>query len=93
MLFLPIGAVCAAVAYLGSGLGQPVSETQIINHFAKSYVENIGDGAELSDCFAKPSPYPGVRLVVVCQHPSGTRHSYPAGPRGELTSPFGGPAT
>ena len=83
-LFAPLAALALLAGYLGLQLGQPLSETEIIAHFAQIYVEEQGAGAALTDCLATPSPRDDVRLIVVCSHPSGDVFAYPSGPRGQL---------
>ncbi len=83
-LFTPFIALIALAGYLGLRLGQPLSETDIITHFAAHYVAQNGAGAAMTDCFGAPSERPDVRLVVVCTHADGTVFEFPSGPRGEL---------
>lgn len=83
-LFAPLAALVVFAGYLGLRLGQPVSETEIITDFAARYVVQVGDGAAMTDCLARPATAPDIRLIVVCTHPSGAVYRYPSGPRGEL---------
>lgn len=83
-LFAPVAALAVFAGYLGLHLGQPLSETDIITHFARVYVDAQGNGAAMTDCLATPSPRDDVRLVVVCTHPTGEIFTYPSGPRGQL---------
>jgi len=85
-MFAPLGALIVLAGYLGYRLGQPVSETEIITHFAAIYVAEAGAGAAMTDCLAVAGQQDGVRLVVVCEHPGGEVYRYPAGPRGQLVS-------
>ncbi|MEL6571493.1 MAG: hypothetical protein AAFQ64_07540 [Pseudomonadota bacterium] len=83
-LFAPFAVLLALTAYLGLRLGQPITETDIITHFAAHYVTQSGSGAAMTDCFGAPSNRPDVRLVVVCTSDDGTVFEFPSGPRGEL---------
>lgn len=83
-LFAPVAALVVFAGYLGLRMGQPLTETDLITHFARSYVETQGNGAALTDCLAMPSAHPDVRLIVVCSHPNGEIFTYPSGPRGQL---------
>ena len=82
LLFLPFAAFVALSGYLGWQMGQPMSETEIINRYAQIYVSNAGDGALVSDCYATPNTRPEVRLVVRCTHADGTQFTYFADQRG-----------
>lgn len=64
-----ISLVSLAVLALVAGLvwwvrSVPPSETAIIDAAAASYVAETG--GDLTDCAARPSALPGVRLVVIC---------------------------
>ncbi len=83
-MFAPFVVLIAMAGYLGLRLGQPISETDIITHFAAHYVAQNGAGAAMTDCFGAPSPRADVRLVVICTHTDGTVFEFPTGPRGEL---------
>lgn len=83
-IIAPIAALAIVAGYLGLQLGQPVTETQIITQFAQAYVDDHGDGADVSDCLAVPDLRTDVRLVVRCTHPSGIIYSFFAGQRGQL---------
>ena len=83
-LFAPFAALLLLAGYLGLQMGQPVSDTEIITHFAAHYVTQTGNGAAVSDCFATPSQQEDIRLIVTCTHPDGTVHEYPSGPQGEF---------
>jgi len=82
MLFLPFAALGALAGYVGWQMGKPVSETEIINHFAADYVAATG-GAE-TDCIATPSDVPAARMEITCTGPDGAGLRYVAGPRGGL---------
>lgn len=86
-LFLPFAAMVALAGVLGFRMGQPLSETDIINHFAAVYLAQAGNGAAPTDCLAIANPDPAIRLVVVCTHPGGAVYQYPVGPRGRLIAP------
>ena len=86
-IITPIAALTVLAGYVGLQLGQPVTETDIINQYAAIYVAENGHAAKMTDCLATPSQHPDVRLVVRCTHPDGTIHSYFAGPRAELRDP------
>ena len=86
-IIAPIAALAIVAGYLGLQLGQPVTETDIINRYAALYVQEQGGSAKVTDCVATPSQRSEVRLVVRCTDPDGTIHSYFAGPRGEPRTP------
>lgn len=88
-IFAPLAGLIVLAGYFGLRLGQPVSETDIITHYAQIYVADVGDGAALTDCLATTSPREDVRLIVICTHPEGAVFEYPAGPRGQLRAVAG----
>jgi hypothetical protein len=91
-LFLPVGALVVLAGYLGLRLGTPMTETEIISHYAEIYVKSADAGATLTDCAATNHPDAMVRMVIVCSHPSGTVTTYLVGPRGQLITPSDGPS-
>ena len=80
---LPVAALTVAAGYLGWRLGQPVTETAIIDRFAARYLSEAPAGAARTDCLARAGQGE-VRLTVICTHPGGAIFVYPAGPRGQL---------
>ncbi|AHM02663.1 hypothetical protein roselon_00206 [Roseibacterium elongatum DSM 19469] len=77
-LILPLAALLAFVGALGVLLGlraAPPGETEIIEAVAAGYVAETG-GAR-TDCFARPSALPGVRMVVICAPEGGRARAYP----------------
>ncbi len=90
LIVLPIAGLVAFAGILGFRVGQPVTETDIINRYAAEYVAEFGAGAVLTDCLATAGTG-NVRLVVRCQHPDGREAIYPAGPRGGLLEMNTGP--
>ncbi len=83
-LFSPFAALIVLAGYMGLQMGQPVSDTEIITHFAAHYVTQTGNGAAVSDCFATPSSQEDIRLIVICTHPDGSVHEFPSGHQGEF---------
>lgn len=69
-------------AWLGWQLGQPQSDTTIITAYATDYIDQTG--GEATDCAARPSSDPAVRMVIDCLRPSGAGVRYVIGPRGAL---------
>ena len=90
VLFLPFAALVVLAGVLGWQMGQPVSETAIIERYAAQYVRVFGDGAAVTDCLAVPGEG-DVRLTVVCTHPGGGTALYPVDARGGLILETGGP--
>ncbi|MBY6202368.1 hypothetical protein KUV65_13400 [Maritalea mobilis] len=77
-LILPLAALLAFGGALGVLLGlraAPPGETAIIEAVAAGYVAETG-GAR-TDCFARPSALPEVRMVVICAPEGGTARAYP----------------
>lgn len=83
-IFAPVGALVVLAGYLGLQMGQPVSDSEIISHFAAIYVAKTGNGAAMSDCYAVPAVQEHIRLIVTCTHPDGSVFVYPSGPLGDL---------
>lgn len=77
-LILTLAALLAFVGAMGVLLGlraAPPGETEIIEGVAAEFVAETG-GAR-TDCFARPSALPGVRLVVICAPEGGVARAYP----------------
>ena len=87
---LPVAALTVAAGYLGWRLGQPVTESEIIERFAARYLSQAPAGAARTDCLARAGQG-AVRLTVICAHPDGAVFVYPAGPRGRLLDPPAAP--
>ena len=83
-LFLPFGALVLFAGYLGWRESKIPSESDVINHYAARYVAEAADGADVTDCFARPHYGTQVRLVVVCEHPTGAVTRYYVGLHGQL---------
>ena len=83
-LIAPFVALLLLAAYMGLRMGETVSDTEIVTHFAAHYVTQTGNGAAVTDCVARPSAQEDVRLIVVCTHPDGSVLEYPSGPKGEF---------
>ena len=83
LFFLPVALLTVFAGYLGWRLGQPVSETQIINRYAQWYVQIAPEGAQVSDCAARSGEGP-VRMIVTCVHADGTPYSWVLDGDGEI---------
>ncbi|MDG4649112.1 hypothetical protein P6F26_11705 [Roseibacterium sp. SDUM158017] len=71
---LPLAGLVTIALAVGVRLGVDArvpSETEIIEAAAEDYVAETG-GAR-TDCYARPSPVDGVRLVVTCEPEGGAR--------------------
>jgi hypothetical protein len=82
-----LGLVTLALAF-GVWLGvsaRPLTETEIIDAAAELYVAETG-GAP-TDCAARPSAAPGVRLVVTCEAADGTAWAAAYDARGRKLPP------
>ncbi|MEM9785686.1 MAG: hypothetical protein AAF801_04240 [Pseudomonadota bacterium] len=90
ILFLPLAALVMFAAYLGLQYGRLPSETEIINRYAAAYVAMAAEGAQPTDCAARPHQEEAIRMVITCAHESGVIMTYYVGPRGEaLPAPQG----
>ena len=87
--FAPVAMFTVFAGYIALRFGQPVSETQIITHYAQLYVAEAGGAAQMQDCLAVPVAQVDVRLVVICTHPGGAVFRYPVDARGNLRAPLG----
>ena len=85
--FLPFSIMLVYAGYLGLRAGQIPGETEIINHYASAYLASAPDGAQLTDCSAKPHPSDAIRMIVHCAHESGAVATFFVGPRGREISP------
>ncbi|GEM_PF-1657047 len=82
---LQIGALAILAAGIGVWLSRaavPLSETEIILAMAAIYVADTGQAP--TDCFARPSVFSGVALIVTCQPLNGAAQIYPADAQGRL---------
>lgn len=93
LFFLPVALLTVFAGYLGWKLGQPLSETALIDRVVAQYLDQSGEGARPSDCSATPGEQSGVRLVVTCRHRSGAVYVRQVGPRGAILPAAEGPAT
>ncbi len=90
VIMMPVAGLAGLAAILGFRMGQPMTETEIINRYAAEYVETFGGEAMLTDCIATAGKGT-VRLIVQCTHADGRRAVFPAGNRGELLPLTEGP--
>lgn len=67
LLFLPFAGVVVLAGYLGWQTGQPLSETDVLNHYAGKWVIEGPDGAATTDCYGVPGEIPGVWMIVICE--------------------------
>ena len=68
----PFGVFLVFWAVIGFRYGSKAvstTETEVINRYAAQYLEDAGEGAELTDCIAYPSSELGIWLVVSCAPP------------------------
>ena len=86
-IFAPLAALILLTGYLGLRLGQPLTETEIIDRAAARYVAEVGSGAAPTDCAA--TTHPQARMIVICHHPDGDTRSYVMGDRGEILDQAG----
>jgi hypothetical protein len=69
LIFLPLVAMIAAVAGIGLLLGAravTTTETEAINRMAEIYISEAGEGAQRTDCAARPAASEDLWLVVAC---------------------------
>ncbi len=67
-MILPLAALLTVAGAFGLYLGvvsAPLSESDIIERYAREYVESTG--GERLDCYGVPSGVEGVRLMVICE--------------------------
>ena len=65
-LFLPFAAFVALSGYVGWQMGQPLSETDVLDFYAAEWVDTGPEGASASDCFGVPGDTAEVWIVVTC---------------------------
>ncbi|HSF65151.1 MAG TPA: hypothetical protein VLA78_12225 [Paracoccaceae bacterium] len=86
-LWLPVGAMCAVAAAMGTAQGWQAAsrgETPVIEAMAARYLAKAGPGARATDCMARPALGPLAWLVVTCGQ--GARlHEYHVNRLGWLT--------
>jgi len=85
MWFAPVGLLTVFAGYVGYRLGQPLSEGDVIVHWAQHYVETT-KGSAVTDCAARPDARGHVWLVLTCVDPSSDSAPviYEIGPHGGL---------
>ena len=69
MWWAPLGLLLLVVALLGLRWGSVVAaltETDVINHYAARYVAEGPEGAQETDCVARPDARGDVWLIVSC---------------------------
>lgn len=66
VLFLPFAAFVALSGYVGWQMGQPLSETDVLDFYAADWVKTGPEGAAATDCFGVPGESPDVWIVVTC---------------------------
>lgn len=81
-LFLPVAALTVFAGYLGMRMGQPPSETAILERSAALYLSRAPEGASATDCAGRPGE-PPVRIVVTCVHPNGALFEIMVNARGQ----------
>jgi len=83
-LFAPVAGLTVLAGYLGLQLGQPLSETDVINFHAADWVNTGPAGASLADCLAVPVDTPDVWIAVTCTHDNGTVRQVLVAPTGQV---------
>ncbi|KIN64670.1 hypothetical protein Z946_3562 [Sulfitobacter noctilucicola] len=58
--------VAGLMVYRAGYIAASITETDVINHYAALYVETGPEGAQVTDCVARPSASDDVWLVVHC---------------------------
>jgi len=89
-LFAPVAGLTVLAGYLGLQLGQPVTETEVINFHAQQWVETGPAGASVLDCVATPVDAPDVWMAVTCTHDDGTLRRVLVAPSGQPLPAVGG---
>lgn len=85
LLWAPLGVLLAATLVLGLRWGVKVAtltETDVITRIAQDYAAQ-GQGRNMTDCAASPSPRAGVWLAIRCTPRQGETQTY-------LINRFGG---
>lgn len=90
-LFAPVAGLTVLAGYLGLQLGQPVTETDVINFHAQQWVDTGPAGASLRDCVATPVDSADVWMAVTCTHENGTIRRVLVAPGGKALPPGTGP--
>ena len=85
-LFSPVAAMVGGAGYIGFQMGQPISETDVINHQATAWVKTGPNGAALTDCVARSTAQDNLWMVITCTHENGETRHVPIGQRGDVTS-------
>lgn len=67
LIFLPFAAFVALSGYVGWQMGQPLSETDVLDFYAAEWVETGPADAATTDCFGTPGARPDVWITVTCQ--------------------------
>ncbi|MBM1814321.1 hypothetical protein [Pseudosulfitobacter pseudonitzschiae] len=82
---LAVVTVCGALWLFRLGwIAAHVDESALLDHYARLYVAETGEGARLSDCVGRPGQGDGVRLVISCTAPDGGKRVYAIGRFGGL---------
>lgn len=82
---LAVVTVCGALWLFRLGwIAAHVDESALLDHYARLYVAETGDGARLSDCVGRPGQDRAVRLVISCTGHDGNRRVYAIGHFGGL---------
>lgn len=78
LIFLPFAALVALSGYVGWQMGQPLSETDVLDFYAADWVETGPEGASTADCFGVPGDTPEVWIIVTCTLGDDTRRTHVA---------------
>lgn len=66
LIFLPFAAFVALSGYVGWQMGQPLSETDVLDFYAADWVETGPEDAATTDCFGVPGETLDIWIVVTC---------------------------
>jgi len=92
VLFLPFAAFVALSGYVGWQMGQPLTETEVLDFYAADWVQTGPEGAATTDCFGLPGEDPAVWIVITCSRGDDVRRTE-IGPRGRGARQIEGPDT
>lgn len=78
LLFLPFAAFVALSGYVGWQMGQPLSETDVLDFYAADWVKTGPAEAATSDCFGVPGETDDIWIIVTCTRGDTTRQTHVA---------------